>query len=129
MNALAKLGALLILLTVPVGAVATWQPSPNIKPTPAVEAWFKAHAYCCLKAERVKTKFRAVGDGQWEYLVGSEWKPINPTYPVDENGVVPTKGFEKLAENDEQFQQLRAEGVLFVFYGSPFCFFVPKAGG
>ena len=129
MNALAKLGALLILLTFPVGAMATWQPPAGYIPSPAVAAWFKEHAYCCLKAERVKTKFRAVGNGEWEYLNVAAWTSLHPAYGIDENGVVPTKGFEKLAENDEQFQQLRAEGVLFVFYGSPFCFFVPKAGG
>lgn len=132
LNALAKFGAFLVVLSFPCGAMATWTPEEGFKPSPAVQAWFNAHKYCCLQAERVKTKFRVSkvdGKDVWEYLRGTEWKHLYPVYGITEDGVVPTKGFEQAVTTDQQFQQLRAEGVLFVYNGSPFCFFVPRTGG
>ena len=132
LDKLCKVAALLALLAFPVRAQATWQPEPGFQPSPAVSAWFKAHSYCCLKAERVRTKFRvSTADGKdvWEYLDGNQWRTLHPPYGVTEEGVVPPKGYEQALTTDQQFQQLRAEGVLFVYNGSPFCFFVPRAGG
>jgi hypothetical protein len=131
-NSLWKVAMLFALLAFPSFANATWQPEEGFAPSPAVAAWFKAHAYCCLRAERVRTKFRVSavdGKDEWQYLDGTKWTTLHPAYGVEDDGVVPPKGFEQALQSDQQFQQLRAEGVLFVYNGSPFCFFVPRSGG
>jgi hypothetical protein len=113
-----------------VPALATWQPPPGYVPSKAVKLWFKEHDICCLKAERVRTKFKHSPDGNWEYRDRGAWLPI-PRWITYSEGVVPPKGHENdpTFTKDLQFQQLRAEGVLFVFGGGPECFFPPKSGG
>jgi hypothetical protein len=79
-------------------------------------------ASCCDHADRVKTQFR-VGKGkygvdEWWFVDPSDnqWKPV-PSDIIHE-------------EFDPTMPpQLRTEGVLFVYYGKPTCFWPPGGGG
>lgn len=123
--------AALLLTAAAFSARATWQPPPGYKPSPAVQAWFAAHQWCCLQAERVKARFRPIAKGQWEYSTdGFVWAPV--TGAVFPEGVVPPaphKETDPLFANDPQFQQLKTEGVLFVYKGADRCFFPPETTG
>ena len=121
----AAIGAALILLTAKY-ARATWKPDYANSP-PDWIAWFTdaqltdqarmrfAFKNCCEKADRFKTAFR-VESGRWRYLSGNEWKDI----PED---IIHH-------ENDPQMpEQLKREGVLFIYNNQETCFWPPQTTG
>ena len=79
-------------------------------------------ASCCDHADRVKTQFR-VGKGkygfdEWWFVDPSDnqWKRVPPDIIHEEfDPTMPP--------------QLRTEGVLFIYYGKPTCFWPPEGGG
>jgi hypothetical protein len=121
----AGVGALLILLAAEY-ANATWKPDYANSP-PGWLAWFtqaqltdqarKRFPFknCCEKADRFKTSFR-IESGRWRYLIDGRWKDIPEDIIHHEND--PTMP-----------EQLKQEGVLFIYNGAETCFWPPETSG
>jgi hypothetical protein len=125
----------------PAAALATWKPEfgrssdaviawfRSAQPTPAAQArlGFKS---CCEHSDRFVTQFKVSkvdGADQWFYQAGERWLPI-PGDVVHLEGITPPEGHE----NDPDFLQLQAEGILFLYpaaSGQPTCFWPPQSGG
>ncbi len=126
------------------------------QPTPPAKLEFGL-SYCCEQSERVKTKFtltRADDGEQWWMECGAdvvvfcqenhkqagEWVRI-PEKIIHHEGIVTPrefvgrsgdKGIVGDVEREQvelEFQQLRIEGVLFVFNGHLVCFWPPDFQG
>jgi hypothetical protein len=127
---------------------ATWKPEYAKNP-PAVTAWFKearvpggcdnsqkAKAWnrlgicgCCEHADRLKTKFVADAEGEWSYYPNPECTTKEcPRKPIP-NDIVHQDGIHALNPYDDrlpEFDQMRREGVLFIYEGQPACFWPPE---
>jgi hypothetical protein len=128
-----KLSGLVLLLSI-TGAQADETP-PNKWASSPYHAWmgkqrineaarrldrnpYLPWSNCCDNADRVKTQFRVNRDTNkdtWWWLDGNTWRQVpddiiheeyDPTMPED----------------------LRREGVLFVYRGKPTCFWYPEGG-
>jgi hypothetical protein len=121
----AAIGTALILLTAKY-AGATWKPDYANSP-PEWIAWFNsaqltdqartrfAFRNCCERADRFKTAFR-IESGRWRYLNGNAWKDI----PED---IIHYEIDPKMPE------QLKREGVLFIYNNQETCFWPPETTG
>lgn len=140
---LRALFGVLLACVLATSANATWKPEYGKSPAP-VQAWFKAArttsgaferlgiGICCEQAERLMTKFVASPGGEWAYYPdpactrkGCKLLPIN-------NDVVHEDELHALDPADDglpEFEQMRREGVLFIYNGAPSCFWPPKEGG
>ena len=100
--------------------------------------------FCCEQSERVKPHYlinKKDGLDEWSYLcdgsvdlqeacAGREvgtYKPI-PHDVVHTDEITVPKGSENDPRVVEEFRQLRAEGVLFIFHGTETCFWPPESG-
>jgi hypothetical protein len=128
---------------------ATWKPEYAKNP-PAVTQWFKearvaggcdsspkAKAWhrlgicgCCEHADRLKTKFVADASGDWSYYPdpdcttkGCDLKPI-PNDIVHEDRI---RALNPYDDRLPEFDQMRREGVLFIYQGLPACFWPPES--
>lgn len=139
----------------PYKAGATYKPE-FASHSPRLKIWFQeakltAEAkkrvgwiYCCEQSERVRPHYlinKKDGLDEWSYLcdgskdleaacVGREvgsYKPI-PHDVVHQEEITVPKGFENDPKVAEEFRQLRAEGVLFIFNGMETCFWPPESG-
>jgi hypothetical protein len=121
----AAVGAALILLAAKY-ANATWKPDYANSP-PGWLAWFNraeltkqarkrfAFKNCCEKADRFITSFK-IESGRWRYFSDGQWKEI----PED---IIHY-------ENDPAMpEQLKHEGVLFIYNGAETCFWPPQTSG
>lgn len=116
---------------------ATWKPEYALEPQ-AVQDWFAnanmphcqgAGCSCCKTAERFMTKFVATKGNEWSYYTdancthkGCELKPIPDEVVHDEEIHAADPKDDALP----QFQEMRQQGVLFIFYGKPRCFWPPE---
>jgi hypothetical protein len=127
---------------------ATWKPEYAKNP-PAVTAAFKearvpggcdssqkAKAWhplgicgCCEHADRLKTKFVADAEGDWSHYPDPECttkecplKPI-PNDIVHQDGI---HAFNPYGDRLPEFDQMRREGVLFIYQDHPECFWPPE---
>ncbi len=120
----------------------------NAETTPEYRAWresrsMSAFVSCCESSERVRAKFRMNktdrGD-DWYYecpeelkeacggIVGN-WKQIPPMIIHHEPIEVPSPYDKNDPRIKAEFDQLRAEGVLFVAYNAyETCFWPPQSG-
>ncbi len=125
-----------VLLVAPAGA--TWKPEYGSSP-PSVHAWYR-HAQvteaargrfgfqnCCDKSDRFETKFRvdrATAGDAWYYLVDGQWVRIA-------DDVIHSDEIHAIDPKDDalpEFEQMRREGVLFIYNGNPTCFWPPQGG-
>lgn len=141
-----RVSVILSLMT--LSTQATWKPDYAKNP-PAVTAWFKearvaggcdssakAKAWhrlgicgCCEKADRFKTKFVAQATGDWSYYTDPNCTAKGcPTRSIP-NDIVHQEGIHALNGSDDalpEFDQMRREGVLFIYNGQPACFWPPE---
>ena len=115
----------LLLLTAGF-ANATWKPDYAASP-PEWIAWFRAAELtekarerfpfknCCEQADRFKTNFK-VESGRWSYLKDTQWKDIS-------DDIIHYEDDPKMPE------QLKREGVLFIYRGQETCFWPPQTTG
>lgn len=89
-------------------------------------------ANCCEEAERLKTKFVSNAQSEWAYYPdpacvtdGCALLPI----PNDIVHDKPIRALDPKDNNLPEFEQMRREGVLFIYQGKPSCFWAPKGGG
>jgi hypothetical protein len=126
------------LLLITTAATATWKPEYKDAPQ-AVQGWFKAAQVtpegrlrigfqnCCDQSDRFDTQFRVskqtAGD-EWFYREGNSWVRI-PADVIHNDEIHAAK-----AEDDAlpEFEQMRREGVLFIYDGKPTCFWPPQGG-
>ena len=126
--------------------LVTYKPEYDKVPD-AVKSWFEAQhvkgpcdqsgmAYhklgicgCCKNADRLMTKFVANKDQQWSYypdpactVKGCTLLPI-PDYITHDEGI---HAENPLNERMPEFEQMRREGVLFVYRGQAACFYPPE---
>jgi hypothetical protein len=84
---------------------------------------------CCEHADRLKTKFVADAEGDWSYYPNPECITKEcPLQPVP-NDIVHQDGIHALNPYDDrlpEFDQMRREGVLFIYQGEPACFWPPE---
>ena len=128
----------LLLGILPATAMATWKPEYDTA-SEAIMTWFRraqptkeaaarlGFSSCCEHSDRFVTKFKVSkvgGTDEWFYQDGNRWILI-PQDVIHTEGIIPPKGHE----NDPDFLQLKAEGVLFVYNGTPTCFWAPEGGG
>lgn len=83
---------------------------------------------CCNHSDRVKTRFYVAPTSNgdvWSYEdpTTNKWIII-PDDVIHREGITPPKGHE----DDPDFKQLQAEGVLFVYDGQVTCFWPPESG-
>jgi hypothetical protein len=125
----------------------TWKPEYGRNP-PAVTAWFKrarvpggcnndGHAWtrlgicgCCENADRLKTKFVGTPGGEWAYYPDPDCTTKGCTLKGIPADVVHEDEIRALNVNDDnlgEFEQMRREGVLFIYRGEPACFWYPRA--
>lgn len=128
---------LLLLVTV---AHATWKPEYSQSP-PSVQEWFRAapltneakkhfpFPVCCEQAERLMTKFVGHRGGEWSYYpdpncttAGCKLLPI-PDYVVHED---PIRALNPKDDGLIEFEEMRRQGVLFIYQGVPTCFWPPE---
>lgn len=121
-------------------ASATWKPEYGKSPVP-VQEWFKAaplteaatHHFpfykCCEQAERLMTKFVGKQGGEWSYYPdptctnsGCPLLPI-PDYIIHND---PIQALDHKDDSLPEFEEMRREGVLFIFQGKPTCFWPPE---
>ncbi len=153
---LAAFAAAVYLFALPAGA--TYKPEFAIH-SPALKKWFQeavptaeARARfrwpvnwgCCEQSERVHARFRpgARGD-EWYFQCNGEtlelcrslehsagdWVQIPPDIIHEDPIAVPAPYSEDDPQVREEFQQLRAEGVLFIAWSTKMtCFWKPQSG-
>jgi hypothetical protein len=121
----AAIGAGLMLLSAGY-ANATWKPDYALSP-PEWLTWFQKAELtdkarlrfpfknCCERADRFKTAFK-IESGRWRYLSGDKWREI----PDD---IIHYEDDPKMPE------QLKQEGVLFLYNGAETCFWPPQTTG
>jgi hypothetical protein len=138
----------LLTASMTIASDATWKPEYAKNP-PAVTAWFKearvpggcdnsqkAKAWnrlgicgCCEHADRLKTKFVADAEGDWSYYPGPGCPTKGcPLKPIP-NDIVHQDGIHALNSYDDplpEFDQMRREGVLFIYQDQPACFWPPE---
>jgi|SRR5579885_1095077 len=105
-------------------------------------AWLRIGvALCCKQAERLKTKFvPGTTKDDWAYYPdpdcthdGCRVEPIKPDV-VHEDRIEPDpKDLVGLTQDqrravEAEFEQMRREGVLFIYNGEPSCFWPPEPG-
>lgn len=118
--------------------LATWKPEYAKSPN-AVQDWFKeaqvtkeaqlrlGFKNCCDQSDRFDTQFRVdrstAGDS-WFYRVDGQWVRIPDDVIHSDEIHASNPDDDKLPE----FEQMRREGVLFVYDGRPACFWPPQGG-
>jgi hypothetical protein len=136
-------------------AEATWKPEYGNNPE-AIQRWFSEAAVmpsaqtrlgvtlCCHSAERLMTKFvGGKGGDDWSYYPdpncthsGCTLLPI-PSDVVHDEPIGLTAGaheaFDKSSPEDKtrtikMLEAMKREGVLFIYRGSPSCFWPPEGG-
>jgi hypothetical protein len=128
----------LIFISATLPAAATWKQEYG-KSSLAVQEWFKNaelpkegqkrlhFVKCCDQSDRFKTTFsvdRSTAGDAWFYEVDGKWVRI----PDD---VIHSDEIHARNPQDDslpEFQQMRREGVLFVYNGKPTCFWPPEGG-
>jgi len=125
----------------------TYKPEHEKNPL-AVKQWFKeAHVKgpcdgsgkawmtlgicgCCEFADRLHTKFVGEQGKEWSYYPdpncttkGCELLPI-PDWVTHDEGIHALNGYD---DNLTEFDQMRREGVLFIYKNQPSCFWPPEA--
>ena len=115
------------------GVGATWRPEFSLS-EPEVQKWFESQTLtkaarehfpftsCCSHSDRFETTFKvdkSNGEDQWSYLVDGKWVLI-PDYVIH---------YEGIGGEGKRFDQLRAEGILYIYQGKPTCFWPPDGGG
>lgn len=117
---------------------ATWKREYANTPQ-AVQQWFRSARLtdaarkrfgfqnCCDQSDRYETRFRVdkqtAGDA-WFYQVDGNWVRI----PDD---VIHSDEIHAKDPKDDalpEFEQMRREGVLFIYDGKPTCFWPPQGG-
>lgn len=97
---------------------------------------------CCEQSERVHVKFRLADNNgdDWSYQCTAEtkaacgdipiggWKQIPPMIVHNEPIKVPEPYDPDDPKIKLEFEQLRAEGVLFIAFGFETCFWPPQSG-
>lgn len=135
-----KLIVLLLLAAFP--AWGTWKPEYGKEPQ-AVQDWFSTAAppvvgaarlgisSCCEKSERFVTKFVGGPNDSWAYYTNPACVTVGcPLAPIPDD-VIETNGIHSLNPKDDnlpQFQEMRRQGVLFIWQGKPTCFWPPEGG-
>jgi hypothetical protein len=94
------------------------------------KAWNRLGICGCREhADRLKTKFVADAEGDWSYYPNPECITKEcPLQPVP-NDIVHQDGIHALNPYDDrlpEFDQMRREGVLFIYQGQPACFWPPE---
>jgi hypothetical protein len=128
--------AVLILIAIP--AAATWKPEYGASP-PAVQSWFRQAQVtqeaqkrihfqnCCDQSDRFDTQFRVdrntAGDS-WYFREGDKWVRI----PDDVIHYDQIRAANPKDDALPEFEQMRREGVLFIYGGKPTCFWPPEGG-
>lgn len=131
---------LVIFMLLPVMATATWKPEYKESPLP-VQEWFQAaplteeatrhfqFVKCCEQAERLMTKFVGQRGGTWFYYpdadctkAGCKLLPI-PDYIVHDD---PIHALNPKDDTLPEFEEMRRQGVLFIYKGVPTCFWPPE---
>ena len=117
----------------------TYKPEYD-KNSPVMKMWFElaeltpearlrfSFQGCCKNADRFKTKFhvdKINGDDSWCYVIDDSCLPI-PADVIHSDEINWPPGHED--EDPEGLRQLRAEGVLFLHFGKPVCFWPPESG-
>lgn len=139
--------AIVLLVFASTQSHATWKPDYAKSPL-SVQNWFNSArvkggttglaykrlgiAMCCKQAERLRTKFVGTTGGEWSYYP-------NPACITKGCLLLPIK--DDVVHEDEihaadpqddalpEFDEMRAEGVLFIYKGEPSCFWPPTGTG
>ncbi len=125
-----------VLCAMPAGA--TWKPEYADAPQ-AVRDWFRAARLteaarqrlsfqnCCDQSDRFDTQFRVdkhtAGDA-WYYRDGDKWVRIPDDVIHDDEIHAKDPKDDALPE----FEEMRRQGVLFIYNGTPTCFWKPAGG-
>lgn len=118
-----------------VTAHSTWKPSYSDN-HPNVSKWFKGAnltpaaairlgwTSCCEKADRYMTKVTKDGNG-WMYYTDPQctWNGCKLA-PIPDDTI-----HDDPLPQGKEFEQMRAEGVLFIYNGKVTCFWPPEPGG
>lgn len=128
----------LIGLAALVPAEATWKREYAGTPE-AVQQWFRSARLtpeaqtrigfhnCCDQSDRFDTQFRVnrqtAGD-EWYFRDGDNWRRIPDDVIHKDEIRAANPEDDKLPE----FEEMRRQGVLFIYNGNPTCFWPPQGG-
>jgi hypothetical protein len=133
-------GLIIAICVMAAPAAATWRPE-YAKSPPSVQQWFKdapvtavgqrrlGFKNCCDQSDRFDTQFRvdraSAGDSWYFRDDKGNWQRI-PDDVIHDDEIHAAK-----AEDDAlpEFEQMRREGVLFIYGGRPTCFWPPQGAG
>lgn len=98
-----------------------WMSKQLVNPEAMTDVPFVPWASCCDHTDRVQTQFRvgkgAHGDDEWWFL-----DPKDNTWKIIPRSVIHEEADPTMP------LQLRTEGVLFIYFGIPTCFWPPEGG-
>jgi hypothetical protein len=127
--------AAVLIASTTLASDATWKPEYAKNP-PAVTAWFREARVPggCDTNEKAKA-WKRLGifvsdvEGDWSYYPDPECTTKGCLLKPIPNDIVHQDGIRALNPYDDrlpEFDQMRREGVLFIYQGQPACFWPPE---
>lgn len=88
---------------------------------------------CCNQGDRVKTQFRVSkesGQDEWWFLKKGDTEQTDEWVRIPNDIIHTEEDFDDDAKmKNKMSPQMRTEGVLFIYQGTPTCFWAPQEGG